>query len=141
MKKKTPTKNEAARARSQVSAYLVKLPAESRRRLRKVRAEIRAVAPKSVDAFSYGIPGTKLDGQTLVWYAAFKRHTSLFPMTTGIRRKNATALKHYKTSAGTVQFPLDEPLPSGLIKRLVRARVAEVRASQKRRQKKVDRKS
>jgi uncharacterized protein YdhG (YjbR/CyaY superfamily) len=77
----------------------------------------------------------------LVWYGAFKHHTSLFPMTAGIRRRNASALKRYKTSAGTVQFPLDEPLPSGLIKRLVRARVAEVRASQKRRQKEVDRKS
>ncbi|HZE07657.1 MAG TPA: DUF1801 domain-containing protein [Gemmatimonadaceae bacterium] len=138
MKKKTPPKSEVARAKSQISAYLAKLPAESRRRLRKVRADIRAVAPKAVDAFSYGIPGTKLDGRTLVWYGAFKHHTSLFPMTAGIRRRNAPVLKRYETSAGTVQFPLDEPLPSGLIKRLVRARVAEVRVNRKAKRQKKD---
>lgn len=136
MKKRTSPRNEAAKARSQVSAYLAKLPAESRRRLKKIRADIRAVAPGATDAFSYGIPGTKLDGQTLVWYGAFRNHTSLFPMTAGIRRKNAAALKSYKTSAGTVQFPLDEPLPSGLIKRLVRQRAAEVRAAARKKSKK-----
>jgi uncharacterized protein YdhG (YjbR/CyaY superfamily) len=136
LKKRTSPRNEAAKARSQVSAYLAKLPAESRRRLKKIRADIRAVAPGATDAFSYGIPGTKLDGQTLVWYGAFRNHTSLFPMTAGIRRKNAAALKSYKTSAGTVQFPLDEPLPSGLIKRLVRQRAAEVRAAARKKSKK-----
>jgi uncharacterized protein YdhG (YjbR/CyaY superfamily) len=134
-KKSLSSGTDIAKARSQVSAYIAKQPAESRRRLKKMRADIRAVAPKATDAFSYGIPGTRLDGQTLVWYGAFKNHTSLFPMTGGIRRKHAAALKGYKTSAGTVQFPLDEPLPTGLVKRLVRARAAEVRAASKKKSK------
>lgn len=130
-KKSSSSKTEAAKARSQVSAYIAKQPAESRRRLKKMRADIRAVAPRAVDGFSYGVPSARIDGQTLVWYAAFKDHTSLFPMTAPIRRKYAAALKGYKTATGTVQFPLDESLPSGLIKRLVKARAAVLRVTSK----------
>jgi uncharacterized protein YdhG (YjbR/CyaY superfamily) len=130
-KKTSPSKTDAAKARSQVSAYIAKQPAESRRRLKKIRTDIRAVAPRAVDGFSYGVPSARLDGQTLVWYAAFKNHTSLFPMTAPIRRQHAAALKGYKTATGTVQFPLDKPLPSGLIKRLVSARAAMLRATSK----------
>ena len=130
-KKSSSSKTEAAKARSQVSAYIAKQPAESRRRLKKMRADIRAVASRAVDGFSYGIPSARIDGQTLVWYAAFKDHTSLFPMTAPIRRKHAAALKGYKTATGTVQFPLDESLPSGLIKRLVKARAAVLRVTSK----------
>lgn len=131
MKKSTASKSSAGQARRQVNAYIAKQPPESRRRLKKMRADIRTVAPRVVDGFSYGVPSARLDGQTLVWYAAFKKHTSLFPMTAPIRRQHASALKGYKTATGTVQFPLDKPLPSGLVKRLVRARLAAVRAGGK----------
>ena len=111
----------------QVRGYLAAQPLAIRRILEKQRAAIRAAAPGAVEVFSYGIPGFKLDGKPLVWYAAFARHTSLYPMTASIRKAHAAALKDYKMSTGTVQFPLDEPLPTALVKRLVKARLAELR--------------
>ena len=112
---------------AQRRAYLASLPAPVRKRLKDIRDVVRAIAPDAVEVFSYGIPGFKLDGKPLVWYAAFTHHTSLYPMTASIRKAHAAALKDYKMSTGTVQFPLDKPLPVALVKRLVKARVAELR--------------
>ena len=94
--------------------------------MQEIRRIIRSVAPDAVEHFSYRIPGFRLRGKVFVYYAAFKEHCSLYPMGDRIRRAHAQSLKGYKTSKGTIQFPLDQPLPVMLVKRLVAARMREL---------------
>jgi uncharacterized protein YdhG (YjbR/CyaY superfamily) len=118
-------------AAAQMRRYLASLSPDSRRHVKKLRVIVRGVAPGAVPVMSYGMPAFKLDGRILIYYAGWREHVSVYPMTDAIRRAHASALKGYKTSKGTVQFPLDEPLPVTLVRQLVKARVAEVRARNK----------
>lgn len=112
----------------QIRAYLAAQPAKQRAALKAIRDAIREVVPDAVNSFSYRIPGVKLDGKALVWYAGFRNHTSLYPIGDAIRRRFAAELEGYETSRGTVRFPLDKPIAIELVKRLVKARIEEVRA-------------
>jgi len=116
------------RVREQLRTYFAAQPAEQRRMLKQLRDIARAVAPGAEDAWSYRMPALRLDGRILVYYAGFRAHVSLFPMTDGIRRAFAADLKTYKTSKGTIQFQVDKRVPVTLVKRLIKARIAELRA-------------
>jgi uncharacterized protein YdhG (YjbR/CyaY superfamily) len=105
-----------------VDEYLAATPQPARAQLVKMRAAIRsALPPEAAQVISYRIPAFKLN-KILVWFAAFQDHCSLFP-TAAVIEQFKTELAGYKTSKGTVQFPLDLPLPVLLIKKLVKARL------------------
>src|SRR5437870_6014511 len=107
-----------------VDEYLAGLPEPARSTLNKIRAAIRsAVPPEATETISYRIPAVKYNG-ILVWFAAFSNHCSLFP-TSSVIEAFKNDLKRYSTSKGTIHFPADKPLPTALIKKLVKARVAQ----------------
>lgn len=108
-----------------VDEYLAGVPEPARTTLSKVRAVIRSVVPvEATEVISYGVPTFKYNGP-VVWYAAFSKHCSLFP-TAGVIEQFKDELEAYTTSKGTIQFPVDKPLPATLIKKMVKARLAEI---------------
>ncbi|HEY1986974.1 MAG TPA: DUF1801 domain-containing protein [Terracidiphilus sp.] len=115
-----------------VESYLAAVPEPHRSTLEKIRAVIRSVVPReTTEAISYGMPSFQYKGG-LVAYAAFKAHCSFFPMSGRLIEEFADELTAYKTSKGTIQFPVDKPLPASLVKKIVKARIAQNEAKKAR---------
>jgi uncharacterized protein YdhG (YjbR/CyaY superfamily) len=114
-----------------IDAYIAQFPDEIRIILEKIRAVIHEAAPEAEEAIRYGIPTFRLNGSNLVHFAAFRHHISFFPAPSGIEHF-AKDLTLYKTSKGTVQFPLGTPVPYDLIAEIVRFRAGEVSKKQAR---------
>jgi len=114
-----------------VDEYLARVPEPARGTLNKIRAAIKAAAPKdATETISYGIPAFR-HKEVLVWFAAFADHCSLFP-TGAMIDKFKDDLVGYTISKGTIQFPLNKPLPASLVKKMVKARVAYIAAKSRR---------
>src|SRR5882672_6106169 len=126
--KRSPSKSRGSAGRGNadpktVDTYLAAVPEPARTTLNKIRATIRSVVPaESTEAISYGIPSFKYKG-SLVWYGAFSKHCSLFPGSKAVIRMFEKELEGYAVSKGTIQFAVDKPLPTPLLKRIVKARL------------------
>src|SRR2546430_15713218 len=106
-----------------IDEYIETFPKDVQSILEKMRQTIRRAAPEAEEAISYQIPGFKLNGN-LVWFAAFKNHIGFYPMKTGIQafKKELSA---YKGAKGSIQFPMEKPIPYDLVKKIVRFRRKE----------------
>ena len=105
-----------------VDQYLSALPADQRAALEKIRAQIKAVAPRAEEGIAYGLAAYKVDGRPLIYFGAAKNHCALY----GARADDALAdkLKGFKQAKGTIQFTTDKPIPATLVKQIVKARLA-----------------
>jgi uncharacterized protein YdhG (YjbR/CyaY superfamily) len=113
-----------------IDQYIASFPPVVQEKLQGIRTVIRRVAPDAEEAIRYGIPTFRLDGSNLVHFAAFKDHLSFFPTASGVE-KFRKVLSSYTLSRGTVQFPLDAPVPYDLVERITRFRVEETRNRKK----------
>jgi uncharacterized protein YdhG (YjbR/CyaY superfamily) len=119
---KTKAAPKSKSAQLTVDAYLAAVPEPARSAITKIRAAIRSVVPpEATEIISYKIPAFK-HKNVLVWYAAFANHCSLFP-TAAVIATFKDELRDFSTSKGTIHFPLDKPMPVGLIKKMVQERL------------------
>jgi uncharacterized protein YdhG (YjbR/CyaY superfamily) len=128
--KKLKSDNRSSSAKSigapkNVDEYVAGVPEPARSTLNNLRAAIRsALPPEATETISYRIPAFKYKGGVLVWFAAFSNHCSLFP-TASVVEAFKNKLKGFSTSKGTIHFPTDKPLPTALVKKLVKARLSQ----------------
>lgn len=116
-----------------VDAYLAQFPPETREVLAELRALIRGAAPEATERISYGIPTFDLAGRYLVYLAGWRKHVSLYPVTSGMEAAFRDELTPYRKGKGTLQFPLGQPMPTDLIRRIVELRVREIEEAPTRR--------
>ncbi len=108
---------------NEIDLYIADFPALTRKMLEQLRATIKLAAPEASEVISYGMPAYKQNG-ILVYFAAYKNHIGLYPMASGVEAFKSV-LSGCKMSKGTIQFPLDKPLPLEIIAEIVRFRVVE----------------
>ena len=108
-----------------IDEYLAAVSADKRAALEKLRKTIRAVAPKAEECISYGVAAFRLDGRPLVGFGASANHCAFYPMSATTVAAHKDELKGYDTSKGTIRFRAAKPLPLALVRKLVKARIAE----------------
>src|SRR5436305_12954098 len=108
-----------------IDDYLAVLSDDQRAALEKIRKTIKSAAPKAEECISYGLAAFRLDGKPLVAFGATANHCSFYPMSSSTVAAHQDELKDYDTSKGTIRFAAEQPLPAALVRKLVKARIAE----------------
>src|ERR1700752_522693 len=111
-------------AAGNIDEYIAGFPNDVQKILQKIRTTIKEAAPYTEETISYQIPTFTLGGKYLIYFAAYKKHIGLYPAPRGVE-KFKKELSAYEEGKGTLRFPLDKPIPFGLIKRIVKFRVKE----------------
>lgn len=108
-----------------IDDYLSVLSEDKLATLEKLRQTIKSIVPKAEEYFYYQLPAFRLDGKRLVAFGAATNHCSLYPLSAAVIKNLQADLKNYDTSPGTIRFPIDKPLPVALVRKIVKARIAE----------------
>ena len=109
-----------------VDEYLAAVSPDQRAALEKLRKTIKAIAPEAEECINYGVAAFRLNGKALVGFGAAAKHCAFFPMSGHTVAAFKDELKHYETSKGTIRFQADDPLPATLVRKLVKARIADI---------------
>lgn len=112
--------------RGSIDEYIARFPPETQKILKELRTLVRATARGVTERISYGIPTFDLNGQSVVYFAAWKKHIGFYPVTGGVAKAFKDEIKAYKRGKGSLQFPLDDPMPKDLIRKIAKFRVKEV---------------
>jgi uncharacterized protein YdhG (YjbR/CyaY superfamily) len=118
-----------------IDEYLAGVDADHRDALQKLRETIHTVAPTAEECISYGIPAFRLNKRSLVFFGAWANHCAFYPGSSNTLKKFRNELRNFQTSKGTLRFSPDKPVPVALVKKLLKARIAEnnARANRNRR--------
>jgi uncharacterized protein YdhG (YjbR/CyaY superfamily) len=114
-----------------VDAYIAAQPDANRPVLERVRSILRKALPAAEEIISYQIPAYKIDGRAVIYFAGWKKHYSLYPLSDALIKAFKDEIKGYEMSKGTLRFPLDEPIPAKLIERIAKFRAREEAAKKR----------
>jgi uncharacterized protein YdhG (YjbR/CyaY superfamily) len=106
-----------------IDEYIAAFPDDVQKKLEQVRTTIKKAAPGAEERISYGIPAFNLNGQYLIYFAGYKKHIGMYPVPGGVKEFEKDFAPYYTSGKGTIQFPLDKPMPAGLIKKIVKFRI------------------
>ena len=113
---------------SRIDAYLARLPVDQREALERVRGQIARLLPGATETISYGMPAFALDGRAIVWFAGWKKHCTIYPLSDSFLKAHAQELEPYGRTKGSLHFTPQQPLPEGLVEQLVSDRLADLQA-------------
>lgn len=114
---------------AEIDAYLAAVPEPQRTTLSSLRSTLQSLLPTADEGIAYGVPAYRVDGVAVAGFASYARHCSYFPMSGSVLSTVSASVEGYRTSKGALQFAIDAPLPTTLVRTLVKARLAELQQS------------